>query len=102
MEDHSTSPVAADEVLDLVRAAAFVFYVEGRWRPFDTASPESRVTRPADATHVQFNSLPGRAPHAEYRGPLGRWWVRIDPDTGMPLGGPVYVPTVDASSSAVN
>ena len=102
MRSAETIERAASEVLDAVRAAAFVFYVEGRWRPFDADSPESRVTKPADSTHVQFNSLPGRAPHAEYRGPLGRWWVRIDPETGMPLGGPVFVPPVDASSSAVN
>ena len=102
METADTTEEAARDVLSAVRIAAYVFYVEGRWRPFDAAGPESRVTKPAQETHVQFNSLPGRAPHAEYRGPLGRWWVRIDPETGMPLGGPVFVPPVDTSSRAVN
>jgi hypothetical protein len=102
MEHVETQDEAAADVLDAVRSAAFVFYADGHWRPFADDTPESRVTKPADTTHVQFNSLPGRPPHAEYRGPHGRWWVRIDPETGMPVGGPVFVPPVDSSSRAVN
>jgi hypothetical protein len=79
--------------------AAYVFYRDGRWSPFASDSPESRVTRPDDSTHVQFNNVPGRIPHAEYRGPHGRWWVRIDPASGMPIDEPVRVALFDASSS---
>ena len=92
----------AERVKSTIERAAYVFYLEGRWRPFDTGSPESRVTKPDDETHVQFNHIPGRLPHAEYRGPLGRWWVRIDPSDGMPVAEPVYVPTADVTSYLVN
>ncbi len=91
----------AENVLEAIRMAAYVFYRDGQWKPFAVDSPESRVTKPDDATHVQFNHLPGRRPHAEYRGPHGRWWVRIDPSSGMPLDEPVFVPTAD-TSRAVN
>ena len=90
----------AENVLEAIRMSAYVFYRDGRWRPFADDSPESRVTKPDDDTHVQFNHIPGRRPHAEYRGPHGRWWVRIDPESGMPVESPVFVPAVDASSSA--
>lgn len=79
-------------VVSAVRQAALVFYVDGVWKPFPIDSPESRVTKPAVDTHVQFNHLPGRPPHAEYRGPLGRWWVRIDAGNGMPCDEPMFVP----------
>jgi hypothetical protein len=67
MEHAETQDEAAADVLDAVRSAAFVFYADGHWRPFADDTPESRVTKPSDTTHVQFNSLPGRPPHAEYR-----------------------------------
>lgn len=102
MPSHSTDAAAAREVLDAVRSAAYVFYRDGHWHPFDGDTPESRVTKPDVSTHVQFNSLPGRQPHAEYRGPLGRWWVRIDAETGMPVDGPVHVPVADATSQSIN
>ena len=76
-------------MLEAIEWSARVFYVDDTWRPFRTDSPESRVTSPDVGTTVQFNSLPGRPPHAEYRGPLGRWWVRIDPATGLPSDEPV-------------
>ena len=79
----------AGRVLEAIEWSARVFYVDDRWRPFPEDSPESRVTSPDVGTMIQFNSLPGRPPHAEYRGPLGRWWVRIDPETGLPSGEPV-------------
>ena len=103
MNTRATSPSdAADNVLEAIRMAAYVFYRDGRWSPFSANGPESRVTKPDDDTHVQFNSRPGGRPHAEYRGPHGRWWVRIDPQTGMPVGEPVFVPALDASSSAIS
>ena len=80
-------------VVAAVRQAALVFYVDGTWKPFPLDSPESRITKPAADTHVQFNHLPGRPPHAEYRGPLGRWWVRIDARSGMPVEDPQFVPS---------
>ncbi|HQR40697.1 MAG TPA: hypothetical protein PLF26_20110 [Blastocatellia bacterium] len=89
-------------VIETVRRAALVFYAEDRWKPFPADSPESRVTKPDAGTHVQFNHLPGRHPHAEYRGPLGRWWVRIDPASGMPTETPTFVPSAGATSSAIN
>ena len=93
---------AARSVRRTVERAAYVFYVDGRWRPFPDDGPESRVTKPDDTTYVQFNSIPGGRPHAEYRGPFGRWWVRIDPESGMPVGEPSWVPSADASSGMVN
>ena len=93
---------AAEMVVRAVERAACVFYVDGAWRPFPADSPESRVTKTDVFTHVQFNHLPGRRPHAEYRGPYGRWWVPIDPKTGLPAGDPVYAPAADASSSLVS
>lgn len=92
----------AANVLDAVRMAAQVFYRDGRWSPFDGASPESRVTKPDVDTHVQFNNVPGSRPHAEYRGPYGRWWVRIDPSSGEPIDAPVRVTPADATSRSVN
>ena len=90
-------------VVSAVRQAALVFYVDGVWKPFPVDSPESRVTKPSVDTHVQFNHLPGRPPHAEYRGPLGRWWVRIDAASGMPIEEPQFVPNrSELSSSYVN
>ena len=90
-------------VVAAVRQAALVFYVDGVWKPFPVDSPESRVTKPSVDTHVQFNHLPGRPPHAEYRGPLGRWWVRIDAGSGMPVEEPQFVPNrTEMSSSYVN
>lgn len=82
----------ADSVVACVRRAARVFSVDGVWTPFPEDSPESRLTKPDPDTHVQFNHLPGRPPHAEYRGPLGRWWVRISPADGMPVDDPIFVP----------
>jgi hypothetical protein len=90
------------EVVEAVRSAALVFYREGAWPAFADDSPESRVTKPDALTHVQFNHMPGRRAHAEYRGPRGRWWVAIDATTGMPSDRPVFVPAVDASSSSVS
>jgi len=84
-------PADTDVVVAAVRQAALVFYVDGAWKPFPVDSPESRVTKPSGDTHVQFNHLPGRPPHAEYRGPLGRWWVRIDARSGMPVEEPRFV-----------
>lgn len=98
----STRTEDAESVLRAVERSALVFYEHDRWRPFDDTSPESRVTKPDERTHVQFNHMPGRPPHAEYRGPLGRWWVRIDGETGMPSGEPVEVTSTDSSSSMVN
>ncbi len=90
-------------VVSAVRQAALVFYVDGFWKPFPDDSPESRLTKPDDDTHVQFNHVPGRPPHAEYRGPLGRWWVRIDPLSGMPVEDPRFVPDrPEPSTSYVN
>ena len=89
-------------VAEAVRSAALVFYREGEWPAFADDSPESRVTKPDELTHVQFNHIPGRRPHAEYRGPMGRWWVAIDAATGMPSDRPIFVPQVDASSSRVS
>jgi len=103
MSEPTTSAIGdADNVLEAVRMAAYVFYREGRWSPFTADSPESRLTKPDVDTHVQFNHIPGRRPHAEYRGPHGRWWVRIDPSSGMPVDEPVFVRTVDAASSSVS
>jgi len=93
---------AAANVLEAVRMAAYVFYRDGRWSPFDGTSPESRVTKPDIDTHVQFNNVPGSRPHAEYRGPYGRWWVRIDPNSGTPVDDPVRVTPADASSTSIN
>lgn len=92
----------ARHVRDTIARAALVFYEDGRWRPFAENSPESRVTSPEAATTVQFNSVPGRPPHAEYRGPFGRWWVRIDPSDGQPIEEPVFAPSADATSRRVN
>jgi hypothetical protein len=97
-----SSAADADVVADAIRSAALVFYREGEWSPFPDDSPESRLTKPDEQTHVQFNHIPGRRPHAEYRGPRGRWWVAIDAATGMPSDTPIFVPSVDASSSSVN
>jgi hypothetical protein len=101
MPFHPTGDATSD-VLEAVRSAAYVFYRDGRWHPFADDSPESRVTKPDATTHVQFNSLPGRPAHAEYRGPHGRWWVRIDAETGMPVDGPIHVPVADATSRSIN
>jgi hypothetical protein len=95
-------PTDAQCVVDAVERAALVFYVDGSWSPFSGSVPESRVTRPDEATTVQFNSMPGRRPHAEYRGPLGRWWVPIDPSSGFPDDEPTFVRDVDSSSRLVN
>lgn len=106
--DHDVSIALLDpedparKVIATIRKAALVFYQEQAWRPFPADSPESRVTKPQPDTHVQFNHLPGRQPHAEYRGPLGRWWVRIDPASGMPTETPTFVPAAGATSTAIN
>lgn len=97
-----TRETIREQIVDSVTRAAQVFYVDGLWRPFDTSSPESRVTKPDPDTHVQFNNVPGRIPHAEYRGPFGRWWVRIDPTSGLPIDDPIYAPSPSASSQLVN
>jgi hypothetical protein len=102
MTQLSSSHEDAREVVEAIRSAALVFYREGAWAAFADDSPESRLTKPDALTHVQFNHIPGRRPHAEYRGPRGRWWVAIDAATGMPSDRPIYVPAVDASSSSVS
>ena len=88
----------ASRILEAVEWAARVFYVDGNWRPFPTEQPESRVTSPDVGITIQFNSLPGRPPHAEYRGPLGRWWVRVDAETGLPTGEPVRAGSTSRAS----
>jgi hypothetical protein len=85
-----------------IERAAFVFYTLGRWRPFSTDVPESRITKPDDRSQVQFNNQPGRRAHADYRGHYGSWRVEINPEDGMPISDPVEVGTVNESSAWVN